>query len=527
MKPTPVAVFAYNRANHLEKTLEALSNCRRIDECEVFIHCDGVNRPEHQAQVEATRQIARKWAQAMNWHLVERNENLGCDPSIIKEVTALCKEFGRVIVIEDDIIVSPAFISFMLEALDMYEDTPNIFQVAGFTFSANRLSKGDSFLIPLTSSWGWATWQRAWKSLAINYDEAKNSLRSVKFCEKFDLDGAYPFSQMLLEDITKRENKWDIWWYYNVFKNDGLVVYPTRSLVYNNGFDSTGLHSGNKNLNDVSIENLEDFNGTNKFIFPNVVIINQKSFKKHKLSIIKAVNYRKPVRKNNKEFLKSILRKIGLFSFAKKLYLLFSSNNENKIVSDKNIIQFEEGTVFESGFTINQHSPSESIRVIVGNKCVLGCSITFERGIGQVLIGDDTYIGASSIICATGVNIGSHVLMAWGITIVDHDSHSVNWNQRANDIQNWREGLITGGISGAAGIKDWRMIGMAPVTIKDKVWIGFNSIILKGVTIGEGSVVAAGSVVTKDVPSWTLVGGNPARILKELSKPKLEEGQNE
>ena len=527
MKTTPVAVFAYNRSNHLDKTLEALSRCRRIEECEVFIHCDGVNRPEHQAQVEATRMVARKWAREMNWHVIERNENLGCDPSIIKEVTALCEEYGRVIVIEDDIIVSPAFISFMLEALNRYEDTPNVFQIAGFTFSAKRLSKEDSFLIPLTTSWGWATWKRAWKSFEINYDEAKKSLNNSMFCKKFDLDNAYPYSQMLLDDITGKENKWDIWWYFSVFKSKGLVVYPARSIDFNNGFDSTGLHSGDQNLNSVSIEDLEDFNGRNKFIFPNIDRTNKYAFNKHRLSIVKAVNiinYRKPMRKQIKELLKNSLKKVGLFSFAKKSYLLLFSKKESSTFCDSKTIQFEEGTIFESGFNVNQHIPSKSTRVIVGSKNVLGCSITFERQVGQVFIGNDTYIGASSIICATGVNIGSQVLMAWGITIVDHDSHSINWDIRSNDVQNWREGLITGDLTGAAGRKDWGMIGMAPVIIKDKVWIGFNSIVLKGVTIGEGSVVAAGSVVTKDVPAWTLVGGNPARVIKDLPKPV--EGHN-
>jgi acetyltransferase-like isoleucine patch superfamily enzyme len=140
-----------------------------------------------------------------------------------------------------------------------------------------------------------------------------------------------------------------------------------------------------------------------------------------------------------------------------------------------------------------------------------------EREVGSVVIRDNTYIGAGTqLICAQNIEIGSNVLIAWGCTIVDHDSHSLNWLERVEDVHSWRDGLLSQGKKGATELKKWEVVPMAPIHIEDKVWLGFNVIVLKGVTIGEGSIVAAGSVVTKDVPDWSLAAGNPARIVREL-----------
>lgn|GEM_PF-483661 len=218
--------------------------------------------------------------------------------------------------------------------------------------------------------------------------------------------------------------------------------------------------------------------------------------------------------------LKNLLKALGIFPFAKRVYHLiikpFKSNPDLLAANNFPALKAGTDTIFQPGFSINAHGDLSVPRVFVGSGCVLGCSITFERDLGKVTIGDRTYIGGSSIICATEINIGSDILMAWGITIVDHDSHSTNWRLRAQDVKDWHDGLLKDGFAGAALQKNWDVVPKAKVTIGDKVWVGFNVIILKGVTIGEGAVVAAGSVVTKDVPAWTLVGGNPAKVIKEL-----------
>jgi galactoside O-acetyltransferase len=140
------------------------------------------------------------------------------------------------------------------------------------------------------------------------------------------------------------------------------------------------------------------------------------------------------------------------------------------------------------------------------NSIVKGC-FYFETAQSNIDIGDRTFIGKSISSIATNLHIGDDVMISWGVTITDHNSHSITFTQRANDIKNWQSNM-----------KDWNDVKTSAVKIRDKAWIGFNVIILKGVSIGEGAIIGAGSVVTKDVPEWTVVAGNPAKIIRELKQ---------
>ncbi len=147
----------------------------------------------------------------------------------------------------------------------------------------------------------------------------------------------------------------------------------------------------------------------------------------------------------------------------------------------------------------------EGCRLSIGSGSIVEAAIIFDRAGGSIRIGDRTFVGASTFVCAEGIEVGNDVLVSWGCTIVDHDSHALAWKDRSRDVENWYEGR-----------KDWMPVERAAVRIGDKAWIGFNSIILKGVTIGEGAVVGAGSVVTKDVSPWTVVAGNPAKPIRQF-----------
>lgn len=149
--------------------------------------------------------------------------------------------------------------------------------------------------------------------------------------------------------------------------------------------------------------------------------------------------------------------------------------------------------------------PCADSRLTVGNGSIIEAAIIFERDGSAVSIGENTFVGGSNIISAERIEIGDDVLIAWGCWIVNHNSHSISWNERRNDVRDWYMGR-----------KDWSSVLRKPVRIENKVWIGFNSIVLKGVTIGEGAIVGAGSVVTKDVPPYTIVAGNPAIIIREI-----------
>lgn len=166
-------------------------------------------------------------------------------------------------------------------------------------------------------------------------------------------------------------------------------------------------------------------------------------------------------------------------------------------------------------FNLDLRDPDDTKTYLkIGDDSIIGGSFIFERGSGHVSIGERVHIGASTFISVNGIEIGDDVTIAWGCTVYDHNSHSTDWRQRRSDTSREVSDLRMG--SSSIANKDWSCVKSMPITIQDKAWIGFNCIILKGVTIGEGAVVGAGSVVTKDVESWTVVGGNPAKVLKRL-----------
>jgi len=195
--------------------------------------------------------------------------------------------------------------------------------------------------------------------------------------------------------------------------------------------------------------------------------------------------------------------------FTSKMRRWYQESNNASIPSG-------EGTILSPSFSAELRGGAPAGNISIGKNSMLECRIVLERGEGKVRVGDSTYIGTSQIVSAEDIEIGSDVLIAWGCTLIDHNSHSLDWKLRQGDVETWRNGYVKKDISSAALNKDWSVVEKAPIKIGDKAWIGFGSIILKGVVIGEGAIIAAGSVVTKSVEPWTVVGGNPASFIKSV-----------
>lgn len=179
-------------------------------------------------------------------------------------------------------------------------------------------------------------------------------------------------------------------------------------------------------------------------------------------------------------------------------------------------LQFDSSSHFSNSFSIRQDVSTDEKRLIIGRDCIIGGQFIFESSKGKISIGDHTFIGNSTFISRSSIIIGNNVTIAWGSTIYDHDSHSLVYMERRKDIDDELADL-KGNLNMIAH-KNWEVVNSKPIKICDDAWIGMNCIILKGVTIGEGAIVGAGSVVTKDVPAWTVVAGNPAKVVKTLSK---------
>ena len=172
--------------------------------------------------------------------------------------------------------------------------------------------------------------------------------------------------------------------------------------------------------------------------------------------------------------------------------------------------------VIDRGIKIRLDNPTDRKYLVIGADCIVSGNFVFESSAGIITIGNHSYIGGGTFISRSSIEIGDNVTIAWGGTIYDHDSHSLDYMKRRKDIDDELDDIRNG--RNFIQNKDWSDVNCKPIKICDDAWIGMNVIILKGVTVGEGAIVGAGSVVTKDVPAWTVVAGNPARVVKELKR---------
>jgi acetyltransferase-like isoleucine patch superfamily enzyme len=204
-------------------------------------------------------------------------------------------------------------------------------------------------------------------------------------------------------------------------------------------------------------------------------------------------------------------------NFLKKTVLKFLSFlriKKEKTIKNLEYILFDESSTI-SGVSLQVRNPVNKKYLNIGKNSSIAGSFVFEKSEGLISIGDRTFIGGGLFICIEEINIGNDVMFSWGCTLADNNSHSLIWEHRKNDVLDWKKGIDENKIG---KYKDWGNVKKAKILVKDKAWIGFNCIILKGVTIGEGAIVGAGSVVTKDVPDWTIVAGNPAKIIRTISE---------
>lgn len=165
-------------------------------------------------------------------------------------------------------------------------------------------------------------------------------------------------------------------------------------------------------------------------------------------------------------------------------------------------------------FTVDFLASRRGVGFVAGDECILYSQAFFESEQGYIEIGDRVYIGGNTqLISRSEIKIGNDVMISWGCTIYDHDAHSIDYRCRMEDqaghLQNWQSGNLLKN-------KNWSTVPTAPIDIQDHVWLGFDVVVLKGVTIGEGAVIAARSVVTSDIPPWTVAAGCPARVVKQI-----------
>jgi hypothetical protein len=238
-----VLLFAYARPDHLRRTVEALQGNAEATRTDLIVYCDAAKTPRQQEAVDAVRAVAASITGFASVEVVHRPRNFGLAQSIIGGVSDTLARRGRVIVVEDDLVVSPHFLAYMNQGLDLYARDDRVASVHGYCYPTGE-DLPESFFQRGADCWGWATWDRAWRHFNPDGAALLAQLRARGLTRAFDLDGSHPFTRMLQDQVDGRNNSWAIRWHASAFLADMLTLYPGRSLVENIGHDDSGTHCG-------------------------------------------------------------------------------------------------------------------------------------------------------------------------------------------------------------------------------------------------------------------------------------------
>jgi len=252
LKPAPVVLFAYRRPNHLSRTLRALKHNELAKSTDLIVYCDAAKTEAHSSEVNAVREIVKKTDGFASVRYVFRQRNMGLAESTIDGLTEVLKEHERAIMLEDDNVTSPYFLTYMNEALEKYSNDDRVISIHGYMYPVKE-TLPEAFFIPGADTWGWGTWRRGWALFDRDGKKLLDELKRRGLLKKFDFNGAYPFSKMLEGQIRGANNSWSIRWYASAFLAGKLTLYPSRSLVQNIGHDDSGTHCAGSDVYDVDL----------------------------------------------------------------------------------------------------------------------------------------------------------------------------------------------------------------------------------------------------------------------------------
>lgn len=243
MTVAPICLFTYNRPSHTRSTIEQLQKNELAKQSELFIFSDGPKESKNVEKVSEVRQYLKTVDGFAQVTIVEQTQNLGLANSIINGVTDIVDRYGSVIVLEDDMITSPYFLTYMNEALDKFVNEDRVISIHGYTYPVTK-PLPEAFFIQGADCWGWATWRRGWEIFNSDGQFLLYELKRRNLVNDFDFNGAYPFYKMLEDQIKGKNNSWAIRWNASAFLAGKLTLYPGRSLIQNIGQDNSGTHSG-------------------------------------------------------------------------------------------------------------------------------------------------------------------------------------------------------------------------------------------------------------------------------------------
>lgn len=245
----PIVLFVYNRTEHTIRTIEALKQNELASKSVIYIYSDGPKNFNDEIGVLELRKYLYGLSGFLEVNIIERAINLGLSDNIIDGVTSICNKYGKVIVLEDDLVASPYFLTYMNEGIEKYINHQNVSSIHGYVYPISDVLP-ETFFIKGGDCWGWATWTKAWNIFEIDGSKLLADLKKNNLLREFNFNNSFDYVKMLEDQINGRNNSWAIRWYASCFLNNMYTLYPGRSLISNIGFDGSGTHSGRSGIFD-------------------------------------------------------------------------------------------------------------------------------------------------------------------------------------------------------------------------------------------------------------------------------------
>jgi hypothetical protein len=240
----PIVLFVYNRPNHTKRTIEALCANHLASESELFIYSDAPKNEIAKADVQSVRVYIQNVSGFKKINIVERNQNFGLVKSITEGVTEIINIFGKIIILDDDLLTHPQFLNFMNESLELYKNVESVYSITGYSHlkQSNFNELNHLEFIYLTSTWSWATWKDRWFLIDWNVSDFEAFIKDTDAKKRFNFGGS-DMVKMLKDWKHGYIDAWDIRFSYGQFKYNGYTIFPVVSKVQNIGFDKDATHT--------------------------------------------------------------------------------------------------------------------------------------------------------------------------------------------------------------------------------------------------------------------------------------------
>jgi hypothetical protein len=251
---SPIIIFTYNRLNHLDTLIRSLKKNVLFKKSKVFVFSDGPKNEIDKKKIEKIRIYLKRKLISRNCEIIERSSNYGLSKNIIDGINHTFKKYDQAIILEDDLEVSPVFLNYMNDALNLYAFSKNIASISGYMYPIERKKfSNDFFFLKLIESWGWGTWKRAWNNFEKNSLTLKKKIDEKKLANDFNFESGISYYKMLEDNINGLNDSWAVRWYASTFLKNMYTLFPSKSFVKNIGIDNSGENCNYTTIYDSSI----------------------------------------------------------------------------------------------------------------------------------------------------------------------------------------------------------------------------------------------------------------------------------